>query len=241
MFHTIFYEPVYNLLVLFLEIVPLHDIGASIILVTLVVKTVLLPINLKATRTQYLMKAIEDELKVIKENHKDNPKELSQKMMEVYKREKINPLSSLVVMIIQIPVFIALYFVFSKGLNLDANSIYSFIHFPEVLHTEAFGILDVTKRSLAIGIITGISAYFLARRQTSTMMANKKEGKDESFQDHFMKSMKVQLLYVLPIIIGISAYALPAALGLYWTTNNTLSFLQDVYIKRKIRKEKLIN
>lgn len=238
MFHTIFYEPVYNLLVLFLQIVPLHDIGASIILVTITVKTFLLPINLKATRTQYLMKAIEDEIKVIRENHKDNPQELSRKMMEVYKREKINPMSSLIAMLIQIPVFIALYFVFSKGLKLDTSSIYSFVSFPDVLHSEAFGLLDVTKKSMFIAVVTGVTAYFLARRQTASMVTSKKETKDENFQDHFMKSMRIQLLYVLPVVIAVSAYVLPAALGLYWTTNNVLSYLQDVYIKSKISSKK---
>lgn len=238
MFHTIFYEPVYNLLVLFLQVVPLHDIGASIILVTVVVKTILLPINLKATRTQYLMKAIEDEIKVIRENHKDDPHTLSRKMMEVYKREKINPLSSLFAMLIQIPVFIALYFVFSKGLSLDTGSIYSFVHFPEILHTKAFGVLDVTQKSLFIAVTTAVTAYFLARRQTMSMVVTKKEGKEENFQDHFMKSMRVQLLYVLPVVIGVSSFVLPSALGVYWTTNNILSYLQDVYIKSKISKEK---
>ncbi len=238
MFHIIFYEPVYNLLVLFLQIVPLHDIGASIVLVTVTVKTILLPINLKATRTQHLMKAVEDEIKVIRDNHKDKPQELSRKLVEVYKREKINPLSSLIAMLIQIPVFIALYFVFSKGMKFDGSSIYSFVSFPEILHTQAFGILDVTKKNIFIAISTGITAYILARRQTSSMVANKKENKEENFQDHFMKSMRVQMLYVLPVIIGVSSYVLPAALGLYWTTNNILSFLQDVYIKDRIKKEK---
>ena len=116
--------------------------------------------------------------------------------------------------------------------------IYSFVSFPEILHTEAFGVLDVTKRSLFIGLITGVTAYLLARRQTSTMQVNKKEGEEEGFQDHFMKSMRIQLLYVLPIIIAGSAYILPAALGLYWTTNNVLSYLQDIYIKRTLKINK---
>ncbi len=233
MFHLIFYKPIYNLLVIFLNIIPLHDIGASIIMVTVVVKLVLLPLNLRATKSQYLMKALDEEIKVLKENHKHNQQELSLKIMEVYKREKINPLSSLFVMIIQIPIFFALYFVFSKGMFNDPNSIYNFVTFPAVLHTEAFGLLDVTKRSLVIGIITGLSSFFLARRQTQSMSA--KKGGDESFQDHFMKSMRIQLLYVLPVVVGLSATALPAALGLYWVTNNIITFLQDVYIKSHIK------
>ncbi len=236
MFHTFFYEPLYNLLVVFLQIVPLHDIGISIILTTLVVKTLLLPINISATRSQYAIKKIEEEIKNIRDKHKDNPHESGKKMMEVYKREKINPLSSLFAIILQIPIFFALYFVFYKGISFDPESIYSFVKFPESLHIEAFGILDVTQKSLAIAILTGVSSYFLARRQTAQMVSNKTPAQ-ESFQDHFMKSMRIQMLYVLPLIIGFSSYVLPAALGLYWTTSNILSYLQDIYIKHHISRK----
>ena len=139
MFHTIFYEPMYNLLVVVLGVVPLHDIGAAIIIVTCIVKGVLLPLNLSALRSQYVMKRLEPQMNALKELQKTNKVEYSQKLMDLYKKEKINPLSSLFVIIIQIPIFFALYFVFSKGLVSDPSSLYSFVTFPEILHTKAFG------------------------------------------------------------------------------------------------------
>jgi YidC/Oxa1 family membrane protein insertase len=232
MFHTLFYEPIYNLLVFALTIIPLHDVGFAIILVTCFVKGVLLPLNLSATRSQYALRKVEAEMKQVKEKTKDNPQEASKQMMEIYKREGINPFSSLFVVIIQIPIFLALYFVFSKGLSLDTESLYLFLSFPEKLHTLAFGILDVTSKNPLVGIATAGTAYLLARRQTVSM-TSQKHPKDESFQDHLMKSMKVQLLYVLPVIIGFSAAVLPAAIGLYWTTSNILGIFQDIYIKKK--------
>lgn len=232
MFHTIFYEPVYNLLVFALTIVPLHDVGAAIILVTLIVRGALLPLNLSATRSQYALKKVEGEISSIREKHKENPQEMSKKMMEVYRREHINPFSSIFVLLIQIPIFFALYFVFSKGMKPDDNSLYTFLSFPEKLHTLAFGVLDVTGKSIIIAVITGLTAYILAKRQTNSMVI-KKHSHEETFQDHFMKSMKIQLLYVLPIIISFSAAVLPAALGLYWTTSNIISIIQDFYIKKK--------
>lgn len=234
MFHTLFYEPIYNLLVFALTIVPLHDVGAAIILVTIVVKSALLPLNLSATRSQYAIKKVEGEINTIREKNKDNPQEMSKKMMEIYRREKINPFASIFTVVVQIPIFFALYFVFSKGLFADTESLYTFLQFPEKLHTLAFGVLDVTSKSIFIAIATGVTAYFLAHRQTSTMVS-KKQPHEESFQDHFMKSMKVQMLYVLPVIIGASAAVLPAALGLYWTTSNILSIFQDMYIKKKYK------
>ncbi len=238
MFHTLFYEPIYNLIVVVLTFVPLHDIGAAIVIVTLIVKTLLLPFNISALRTQYMMKKIEPEMNKIKELQKKDPQAASKQMVEMYKKNKINPFSSLFAMILQIPIFIALYIVFSKGLFNDPKSIYSFVIFPEKLHTVAFGIFDVTHKNIVIAVLAGVSSYFLARRQTSQMgTPNKDNNKsilDDSFQEHFMKSMKLQLLYVLPVIITVSAAALPSALGLYWFVSNTASYALDVYVKNKL-------
>ncbi len=233
MFHTLFYEPIYNLLVIVLTYTPLHDIGAAIIIVTLLVKALLLPLNLSALRSQYLMKRLEPEMKKIKELQKTDAALASKQMMDLYKKEKINPISSILAVIIQIPVFFALYFVFSKGLHVDLESSYSFVHFPEILHTKAFGLFDVTQKNIVIAILAGFSSYLLARRQTMSMTSNK-QAHEETFQDHFMKSMKVQLLYVLPIIIAFSASVLPSALGLYWFISNLIGYAQDVYMKKKL-------
>jgi YidC/Oxa1 family membrane protein insertase len=235
MFHTIFYDPIYNLLVTVLTYTPLHDIGAAILIVTLIVKIILLPLNLSALRSQYIMKKIEGEMNALKEEHKASPQEASKKMMELYKREKVNPFASLLVIIIQIPIIFALYRVFAHGLQMDPASLYSFLHFPENLHTLAFGLFDVTQKNITIAVLAGVSSYLLARRQTQMMVTKKIEGKDESFQDQFMKSMKIQLLYVLPVIIVFSAAVLPSALGFYWFINNMITYGQDIYMKNKLK------
>lgn len=232
MFHTFFYEPIYNLLVLVLTYVPFHDIGAAIIIVTLVVKGILLPLNLSALRSQYAMKKIEGELKEIREKYKENPQEAGQKTMEVYRREKINPFASFFTILIQIPIIFALYRVFSNGFKVDPSSLYSFIHFPDTLQTLAFGIFNVTEKNVFIAILAALSSYVLARRQTKTMVVEKKP-EEETLQDQFMKSMRVQLLYVLPLIIGFSAAVLPSAIGFYWFISNLIGYAQDVYTKNK--------
>lgn len=234
MFHTFFYEPIYNLLVIVLTFVPLHDIGTAIVIVTCIVKFVLLPLNLSALRSQYLIKRIEGDIVKLKEKYKGNQQELSKATMELYKREKINPFASLFVIIIQIPIFFALYFAFSKGFTADPESLYSFVTFPEKLHTIAFGLFDVTQKNIFLAVLVGISSYVLARRQTSSMVT-KKEVHEQTFQDQFMKSMKIQLLYVLPVIIGVSSALLPAALGLYWFVSNCISYVQDIYMKHKLK------
>lgn len=233
MFHTLFYEPIYNLLVFFLSIVPLHDIGASIILVTLVVKVLLFPLNIKATKSQYALKKIEKEMQQIRETFKEKPQELGTKLLELYRRENINPFAAIVALILQIPIFIALYLVFSKGIHADITSLYSFITFPDALHTHAFGFLDVTKKNIIVGILTGITAYLLSKRQSSAFSAPS-GGKEASFQESFQASLRIQMLYVFPVIILFTASVLPAAIGVYWITSNILGIAQDWYIKKDI-------
>jgi YidC/Oxa1 family membrane protein insertase len=183
-----------------------------------------------------MMKKIEPDMNRIKELQKKDPQAASKQMVELYRKQKINPFSSLFAMILQIPIFISLYIVFSKGLFNDPKSIYTFVTFPETLHHIAFGIFDVTHKNVVIALLAGASSYFLARRQTAQMGTQKKDTqqKEESFQEHFTKSMKLQLLYVLPIIITLSASALPSALGLYWFVSNSASYALDVYMKRKL-------
>lgn len=233
MFHTLFYEPLYNLIAVVLNITPLHDIGVAIVVVTFLVKLVLLPLNLAALRSQYIMKRLEPEMTKIKELQKIKPHEASKQMIALYKNEKVNPIANLFAVIIQIPIFIALYFVFYEGLHVDTESLYSFVTFPEVLHNKAFGLFDVTEKNIIIAILAGISSYILAKRQTASMIT-KKLPHEESFQDHFMKSMKIQLLYVLPIIITFSGAILPSALALYWFVSNIINYAQDVYMKNKL-------
>lgn len=237
MFHTLFYAPIYNLLVFFLAHVPGQEIGVAIILVTIVVKLILYPIKKSGDVTQYNLKKIEKELGFLKEKHKADPKKSGEEMMLLYKREKINPFASIFALILQIPVFFALYKVFSHKLIADPASLYSFISFPEHVSTVAFGFLDVTAHYLYVGIAAGISSYFLARRQTSALKGlSSDSSKTPTFQEQLGKTMQTQLLYVIPFIVGFSATYFPAALGLYWITNNIISILQDVLIKRHIKK-----
>jgi YidC/Oxa1 family membrane protein insertase len=179
------------------------------------------------------MKKLEKEMGVIRELQKTNPQEAGKQMVSLYKREKVNPFSSFFGMLLQIPIFFALYFAFAKGFTADVESLYSFVTFPETLHTVAFGLFDVTQKNIIVALLAGVSSYLLARRQTQGMV-QKKEVQEESFQDHFMKSMQIQMLYVIPVIVFLSGVYLPSALALYWLVSNVVSYGLDVYMKNKL-------
>lgn len=239
MFHTIFLEPVYNIVVFFLNIIPSHDIGIAIIFTTLLIKLILLKINISSQRSSYLMKSVEIDINKIKEKYKGDNKKIAEDTMALYKEKKIKPFASILGLIIQIPVFFALYFVFRDGVKLDNNLIYSFIKFPSHVQDLAFGFMNISQKYWILGVLTGISMFILAKRQSS-LTGISKDNKSTDFKTVFAKNMQFQMTYFLPIFAGFSTAMFPAVIGIYWTVNNILSIFQDIYIKRQLRKEGLI-
>jgi len=236
-------RPVYNIVVFFLDIIPGHDIGIAIILTTILIKLILLKPNITSQKSTYLMREAQIEIDEIKEKHKGDNKKIAEKTMALYKERKIKPFANLLVLIIQIPVFFALYYVFRNGVNNNPDLLYSFNKFPETIKHLAFGFLDLSQKHWLIGVVAGVTMFIFSRRQANTFKKMKKKtdnvGK-ENFQSVFMKNMQTQMLYFLPILSGFSAAILPSVLGVYWTTNNILNILQDIYIKRKLNIEGFI-
>src|SRR6185295_4346478 len=131
-FKVIIYIPLYNLLILTAGLVPGKDAGLSIVIVTIIVKLILYPISKKAAIAQVEMKLHENELALIKERFKDNKEKQALEIMDFYKKHKINPFSSIFMVLIQIPVIYSLYHIFlHSGLPaVNAEALYSFIPHP---------------------------------------------------------------------------------------------------------------
>ena len=115
--HTFFFDPIYNTLVFFIDVAPRGDVGLAIIGTVIVVKTVLLPLSVRAAKTQKAMKRAEPQLKDVKERLKDDRQAQAQAMMEIYNKEGISPFASILLIFIQIPIIFALYFAVSTGVG----------------------------------------------------------------------------------------------------------------------------
>jgi YidC/Oxa1 family membrane protein insertase len=144
--------------------------------------------------------------------------------MELYKEHKINPLGSCLPLLLQLPILIALYQVFSKALNNDLSGLYSFIQRPEFIDPKFLGLVDLSKPNLAFGIIAGLAQFW----QSKMMMP-----KAGVAQDATAKAMQLQTMYVLPVISVIIAIKLPAGLPLYWIVTTLFAVAQQYYIIRK--------
>ena len=114
-FNTFFYHPLYNGLVFLISAVPLADVGIAIIALTVLVKLLLFPLSRKAVRTQLIMKELEPELKTLKEKYKNDKQQQARKVMDLYKEKGVNPFSGIARILIQIPIILALYWVFFRG------------------------------------------------------------------------------------------------------------------------------
>lgn len=232
LFTTYIYEPIYNALVFLVGIVPGGDVGIAIILLTVLIKLVLFPLSHQAIKTQKVMREIDPELKKLREEYKENREELARQTMALFKDKKINPFASIFLILIQLPIVFGLYFVFfNEGANggFDPATLYSFISIPEVYSFSFLGLIELTGKSLILALVVAISQFYLAR----LMMPKAPEVEEKaSLKSDFQRSMHLQMRYVFPVIIGLVAYFISAAVALYLATSNLFALLQELIVKR---------
>ncbi len=157
--YTIFFHrPLYNALVVLTSIVPNHDLGLAVILLTIIVRLILVPISHKTIKTQKKMKELEPIMAKIKETHKDQ-QEQAMKIMDLYREHEVNPFSGILLMFIQIPIILSLYFVFKQGIDLSSSDIYNWIIKPDFISDKLFGLIDLTQKSLLLSSLVGIRHF----------------------------------------------------------------------------------
>ncbi|MCA9355117.1 membrane protein insertase YidC [Candidatus Kaiserbacteria bacterium] len=234
--HTFFFDPVYNALVFFIDVIPGGDIGLAIIATVLVVKMILLPISIKAAKTQKIMREIEPQLKAIKEKHKDNKQMQAEAMMALYRESGMNPFASILLIFLQIPFIIALYFsVYSGGgvalPEVNLSLLYSFIAEPSIVTMNFLGLIDITEKSVLLALGAGITQYIHVNL-TMPKLPPKEAGAEPNMKDDFMRNMQTQMRYVMPVLITIVAYSISAAIALYFLVSNLTSIAQEYFVRK---------
>ncbi len=224
---TALYNPLVNALAFLVSVVPGGNVGIAVIILTLLVKTALIPLSQRSIESQAKMKTLEPFLKEIKKKG-GSKEEQARATMDLYKKHKTNPFSGCLLVLIQIPIIFALYYVFFKGLKFDGEFLYSFVNAPE--HINNFFLwIDISKKSLILAILAGISQFF----QAYYMPKSTPSTNDGSFQESFAKSMQMQMKYILPIVIVFIAYSISGAIALYWMTSNIFQIGQQIYTNKK--------
>ena len=229
-YNEILYRPLFNALVFLTNLVPGHDIGIAIVLLTLAVRIILFPVNHRSLITQIKMKALEPEIEKIKAETKNKTEEQGKRMMELYKEHGVSPFLGCLTLLIQLPILIALYRVFFNGLSLSGTALYPFIIKPDFISTKLFGALDLSSRSLFLGLLASVSQFFQMKLAMPSLPAGGK-----SFKEEMSRAMAIQSLYVFPVLIFLISFRFPAALALYWTVNNLFATVHEGFVRVRAR------
>jgi YidC/Oxa1 family membrane protein insertase len=217
------------LLQIFYKIIP--NYGVAIILVTLVVRLLMFPLTKKGSESTLRMQALSPKIKEIQTKYKDNPQKMNSEMAEFYKREGYNPLSGCLPMIIQIPIFFAMYNLFNNHFDLrGAMFIPGWIpdlSAPEAIYNFKDGfklpLLGWTAIRLLPFIYVGSQLLYGKVTQTPDQQGN--------------SQMKI-MLYVMPIAFFFILYDVPSGLLIYWIMSNVLTLVQQVIINKYLQHKK---
>ena len=197
-------QPLYHLLSWFQGFV--HNWGVAIMLLTLTIKLIFFPLTQISFVSMARMRHFAPHLQRIRERYQNDRQKISQEVMKLYRKEKINPMSGCLPIIIQMPVFIALYWTLIESVELR--------HAPFVLWITDLSAMDPY---FVLPILMGLSMY--AQQRLSPVM---------------MDPMQAKIMRMLPIIFTIFLLWFPSGLILYWVINNLLSIAQQYIINKRI-------
>ncbi len=240
LFTTFLLQPIVNLLVWLYHIVPGQDVGIAIILLTIIVKLVLYPLTRAQIKQQRALHEIQPKIEEIRKRLKENKEEQARELMALYAKEKVNPTASCLPLLIQLPVFIALYQALTIGLTSKGLSmLYAFVPNPGVVDTRFLAIMDLSKPSYVLAVAAALIQFFQTKQilkpPAATIQpppADVKEApvaKDESMS----AMMNKQMTYMMPVMTIVIGVTLPGGLTLYWLVMSALTMLQQWLVMKK--------
>ena len=187
--------------------------GVAIIIVTILMRIIVFPLTLKQEKSMKKMRDLQPELDKIKEKYKDSPQEYQQKTAELYRENGVNPLGGCLPLLIQMPIFVALYWAFSgNAIPADAKFLWFTLKQPDrlfMMGNFAFNLLPI----LNVGV-----TYIQQK-----IMASATSGQESNQQ---MQTM----LYMMPIMMLFIFYNMPSGVTLYYLVSGALSLVQQYFI-----------
>lgn len=233
LFNSILYQPIFNIFVFLYNTIPGHDVGIVILAITILVRLVLYPLTSSSIKAQRALQELQPKMEAIKKQFADDKQKQTQAIMELYKTNKVNPLTSCLPMLVQLPILIALYMVLQDGLNSKnlADSLYQFISNPGAINQISLGIFNMAKPNYVLAILAGAAQYWQAK---TLSRKNPPKGAGEGSKDEAMMSMmNKQMLYFMPVMTILIGFRLPGGLTLYWFFSTLLMAIQQVMLFKK--------
>lgn len=238
-FTTLIVQPILNLLVWLYNTVPGNDLGVAIILLTVLVKAILYPFTMAQIKQQRALQAIQPKVDEIRRRLKDDKEAQAKELMELYKRDKVNPAASCLPLLIQLPIFIGLYRALSDGLSSQGfNLLYPFVANPGTLDTMFLGVVDLSKPNIILAVLAGAVQFWqswqIMRKPSPASpppaaVEKTKEATDESMA----AAMNKQMMYIMPVVTIFIGVSLPGGLTLYWLVMSLLTVAQQAIFLKK--------
>ena len=237
---TVFVQPEINLLVFFYSAIPGHDFGVAIILLTIFIRLIVWPLQSQTLRNQKALNKIQPEIKKIQAKYKNDPAKMQAILKEFYKEKEVNPFSSCLPSLIQLPLLFALFYAirpFGTAAYIDVanhtaglwKDIYpwlkeiSFVKeaLSKPFSTDLFGLVDLTKPNWILALIAAGTQLIQSK------MIMPKHNLDQS------QKIMNQTLYLFPVMTFIIGLSFPAALPLYWIVQTLMMILQQYLIMHR--------
>jgi len=228
-FTVILVQPIFNLLALVYSLV--HDFGLAIIILTVIIRGLLWPLVTRQLHSQKALQELQPELKRIKEKAGGDRQLEGKLTMELYKEREINPFASFLPLLIQLPIFFALFVVLKDVVKPGeiAHLAYAPVkHLGPITniirHSTSFrptflGAILLTKPSWVLALLAGLAQFVQTRQITP-----KAEPGDQQAQ------MMAGMIYIFPLLTFFIGLRLPAALALYWTAASLMAILQQYLV-----------
>ncbi len=203
----------------------IHNYGLSIIIFTIFMKVLLLPLNIKQTKSMKDMQRLQPELQKLNKKYKNNKEKLNEETLKLYKTFKVNPAGGCLPILLQFPILIGLY----QTLLHPDKWVFPEEVYKALLLNDGFSFLWINNLSVPdpIYVLPILAALFTFITQKFTMAAQPATNPD----DPNAKTQKI-MLYAMPIMIGYISISMPAGVALYWVVQNIFTFVQQFIMMR---------
>ena len=201
-----------------------HNWGISIILLSVFLNIVLFPLTLKSFKSMQKMHELHPQMEKLKAQHKDNPQKLNKEVMELYKKYKINPLSGCLPLLLQMPIFVALYQALTKSIALRGAG---FLWINDLSMPDAVAIpfsLPIFGSSINV-LPLAMVALMVVQQKISTKVMGGAVTEEQKQQQKIM-------LIIMPVMFGFIFYNMPSGMVLYWVVNTILTIVEQAAILR---------
>ncbi|MBU1151536.1 YidC/Oxa1 family membrane protein insertase [Patescibacteria group bacterium] len=229
----IFYRPIYNGLIFFTKVMPGHNLGLAIILLTIIIRTILLIPSHKAQKAQRRMQNIQPRLEEIKRKYKGDQQKIAMETMAIWKEAKVNPIGSCLPILLQLPFLIALFYAIKGGINPDNSHLlyttYENFRLSDI-NINFFNLLDLTKQNtLVLPLIVGGLQF--AQLKLTTYKSNK--GKKDQPKNEMAMATNM-MTYFMPVMIAVFTASLPSGVGIYWGTSTLYAVVQQLFVNKSV-------